>query len=346
MATVVRVRGSAHCRLGARILIIPDGRFAGSISGRLASELCERVWTLGDDDYPSIYSYNIVPADDVPPGQLPGGPGVVEVLVEGMQATQTVASMEFFKTCRSSGRDGAIATMISAKSGSRVLGDRLLVDDVGECTGSLACSEFAPALRTISLQTMAERGKRVVPCMGCEFLVESVGPPVRLVILGAGADAIPLVAMAKRLGWFVAVADTRADYVRLGRFPEADRIVLLPTHDSVGWLAIDSASAVVVMTHDSGSDARMLRSVLPLCPAYLALVGPRFAVRRIMGEVDTAAQPDSLRASAGQQLGLESPESRASAILAEIHAQMLGHSGGVPKHITVPERAYLAELAS
>ena len=57
--------------------------------------------------------------------------------------------------------------------------------------------------------------------------VEEMRPPQRLVVLGAGDDAKPLVSMAALLGWSVTVADGRAQLARAERFPEAERVVVL-----------------------------------------------------------------------------------------------------------------------
>src|SRR5260370_23181656 len=78
-------------------------------------------------------------------------------------------------------------------------------------------------------------GARKVECAhgllrGGEYegrFVEEVRPPQRLVVLGAGDDARPLVNMAALLGWNVVVADGRAQLARAERFPEAARVVRL-----------------------------------------------------------------------------------------------------------------------
>lgn len=52
-----------------------------------------------------------------------------------------------------------------------------------------------------------------------DVFVEWIGPPLRLVVFGAGHDAIPLVHFANQLGWDVTVADGRPAYARAERFP-------------------------------------------------------------------------------------------------------------------------------
>ncbi len=58
------------------------------------------------------------------------------------------------------------------------------------------------------------RTTRAATWSGCEA-------PQRLVVLGAGDDAKPLVRMAAGMGWSVMVADGRAQLARAERFPEA-----------------------------------------------------------------------------------------------------------------------------
>ncbi len=106
------------------------------------------------------------------------------------------------------------------------------------------------------------------------IFVERIVAPQRLFVLGAGDDAKPLVSMGALLGWSVTVMDGRAQLARAERFPEAERVVAVPSA-SADVLGIRPEDAVVLMTHSYEQDRELLAAVLPLRPRYLGLLGAR-----------------------------------------------------------------------
>ena len=97
------------------------------------------------------------------------------------------------------------------------------------------------------------------------------------------------------------------------------------------WL--DEHTFVVVMTHHYVHDVPLLRGLLPRPLAYLGLLGPKQRAEKILadlaaaGVVVTPAMRDRLHAPIGLDLGAESPEAVALAILAEIQAMLAGRDG-------------------
>ena len=86
-------------------------------------------------------------------------------------------------------------------------------------------------------------------------------PPIRLLVCGAGHDAIPLVRFAAGLGWRVEVVDDRKAFLTTERFPEATGFVHL---DRAGRrrrraTAPDGRTFPVVMTHNFMRDKDYLR---------------------------------------------------------------------------------------
>ncbi len=107
-------------------------------------------------------------------------------------------------------------------------GQRLSIDGRGEVTSNIRDLELARALERDARAALAatlSRESRVDE--GTEAFIEILSPPVHLLVFGAGNDAIPLVTIAKTLGWRVSVFDGRSHYARREKFPEADEVVLL-----------------------------------------------------------------------------------------------------------------------
>ena len=137
-------------------------------------------------------------------------------------------------------------------------------------------------------------------------LLQRVPPRPQLLIIGAGPDSAALRHLAETLGWLVRLID--------GDRPLAS--------------AYDPWTAAVVKTHNYGRDFAALRALLPLGLPYVGLLGPRARREQLLGDLlDTGlAHGDNFFAPAGLDLGGESPEAIALAIIAEIQAVFAGGS--------------------
>jgi xanthine dehydrogenase accessory factor len=142
----------------------------------------------------------------------------------------------------------------------------------------------------------------------------------RLLILGGGLDAIPLVNMASELGWRVTVADHRPAYLERDAFGSAELTVLVDPTDIERRIAIDIYDAVIVMSHHLVTDERYLRQLAGHSNAYLGVLGPPARRQRILDNLasEDPALSGRLRGPVGLDIGADSPESIALSILAEI----------------------------
>src|SRR4051812_15260883 len=137
--------------------------------------------------------------------------------------------------------------------------------------------------------------------------VQEIEPPIKLLIFGEGPDSIPLRALAELLGWNVIEVDQPSD---------------LP-------VLADQRTAAIVKSHNYGRDFAALRHLLQLELPYVGLLGPRKRRDQLLGALlDEGISLDSeLFAPAGLDLGAETPEEIALALIAEIQAVFAGASG-------------------
>jgi len=97
----------------------------------------------------------------------------------------------------------------------------------------------------------------------------------------AGPDAVPLVRIAKEVGWHVTVVDGRSHYAA-GALPLADALIVAEPTEAPGAAGVTPRSAVVVMTHSYEQDKSLLRALLRSPPAYVGQLGPRSRTERIL----------------------------------------------------------------
>lgn len=152
---------------------------------------------------------------------------------------------------------------------------------------------------------------------------ETLRPPRRLVICGAGHDALPVHRLATELGWDMHVVDFRPAQLVPTRFPDATTHLL--ASDKLALLPLEEGCAVVIMSHHLVYDGRLLEAALrsPL-PAYVGVLGPSKRTTELLESLPKAVSRERLHAPVGLALGGEGPAAVALAIVAEVHAVLSG----------------------
>lgn len=342
LATVVKVEGSAYRRPGARMLVSQYGRPEGTISGGcLEADVVRKAWWLSESG-PVIRSYSTAEATDEEGGEESLGFGLgcngkVYVLFERLPATKQCAVLDALRKVRNNQRPVAIATVIASSRNSRAdVGDRVFLESGAAPFGGLyhpALNERITAdLRLTLDQQKSTRQRYTEGYAEVEVFLEYVAPPPRLMIFGAGHDAQPLVRIAKILGWHVTVVDSRPHFARPERFPEADRVLSADIGGPFEFRKFVEGACVAVMSHSLSQDAHWLKGALQGNPRYIGQLGPRDRTERLLDEItrQTNSLPalDRLHYPMGLDLGGDTSESVAMAVLGEMQAVLNGRAGG------------------
>lgn len=340
LATLVRVEGSSYRRPGARLLIAADGAHAGTISGGCleAEVLRKAAWKVREGAVVERYSTLFDDTAEIPYGL--GCAGTVDLLLEPMASPEGRALMAAL-TAAVEEDEAMVATWLPVR-------DEGLARLVMRVDGSVAYASeglVEDALREMRAAMLADCSSRIVMVGDREIFVERIAAPQRLVVLGAGDDAQPLVAMAAMMGWNVCVADGRAQLARRERFPEAQEVVAA---EYAAGLKISARDAVVVMTHSYEQDRRLLAEVMMYAPRYLGLLGARHRSSLLLSEAAALCGRElteccaRVHAPVGMDLGGDGPEAIALAVLAEIQACVHGR-GDASQRLT--ERDVREQLA-
>ena len=336
LATVVEVLGSAYRRPGARMLVTEDGELTGAISGGClegdARQRARRAIFRGE---PALVTYDTRDEDDPRHGLGPGCQGVVRILLEPLDFSDLNNPLELLRGFARHPAPAVLATVFAAGAAGlqAAVGQRLLLsaEGVGGATPLLA-APLAAAARA----TLAQGQSRVLDIATdagpVRALLEVLTPPLRLVVYGAGNDAQPLVRLAASLGWHITVLDGRPHLATPARFPEAAAVRVVPVAE-LATQAPDPLAYHVLLSHNYAYDLAALQ-VLCASPApYIGLLGPRRKAQRLLEELTEcpAALVQQLRerlhSPIGLDLGSETPEEIALAIVAEIQARRHGRAG-------------------
>ena len=204
-------------------------------------------------------------------------------------------------------------------------------------------SEPAVALTVLEGERAGERSlvgpdaveagpSRVLELDGETVFAELLGPPPRLVVVGAIDTAEELCRAAKGLGWRTAVADPRPALATRERLPSPDELVVAWPAEALEQLAPDRDTAVVVLTHEDRLDVPALTSALPSEAFYVGAIGSRRTQAKRRERLLEAGLGESelerLAGPAGLDLGAHTPAEMAVSILAEVLAVRAGRSGG------------------
>src|SRR5260370_19895448 len=339
LATVVRVEGSAYRRPGARMVIAETGGTSGVVSGGcLEGDVGERAVRVMRTGSSTLVKSDTTADDEIVWGLGLGCNGTVHVVIEPA-SDRTDHLVRFLDAC-SKGQDrAAFATVIRSEGVAEVaLGTRLFLypDGISESDADLPERIMQQILT--DLHAAVRSGVSSVTHFGAdaavEIFIEVVEPQVPVLIFGAGADAVPLVEMARQLGWHTTVVDTHARSRSLERFANADAVMRCRREEVSARVTLTESPAVVLMTHNYFHDLEVLNVLFNKPARYVGCLGPRRRTERLLSELPCApvalgrSSLGRLHAPVGMDLGAESPSEIALSIAAEILAVLRERSGG------------------
>jgi len=171
-----------------------------------------------------------------------------------------------------------------------------------------------------------------IPVSGETFaeLTILIEPPPRVLVLGAGLDAEPVVRFAAELGWRCTVVDHRQAYIDNGEFSAATLTLCLPADDLSKGLELSQFDMAIIMSHHLVSDRSYLRQLAATQIAYVGLLGPRNRRDRLLSELGASAASlePRLFGPAGLALGGRGPEPIALSIVAQMQQELYSDSFG------------------
>ena len=338
LATIVAVRGSTYRRPGARLLVPEDGAPIGNISGGcLEGDVADMARIVMKEGRARLAGWDLTADDDEVWGLGLGCNGAIEVFIEPADRAAEVAGA--LRMALEEERPISVVTVLESQLAGVGSGSRVVVKPDGTTQGSLGDAEVDEAATAAALEQLAAQTSEIRTLPGeVRAFVEVLEPPLRLLICGAGHDAIPLVKAASILGWSPIVIDDRPGFLTAERYPDAAGFVHVEQPEDAAKASVaDERAFVTVMTHNFLRDKAYLRSFLGSPVAYIGMLGPAARTQRLLmdladeGVVITEADRARIHGPAGLDLGSEGPEEIAGSIVSEIVAVRRGRHGGFLK---------------
>lgn len=327
LATVFETLGSTYSKAGHRILIAANGDYQGLVSGGcLEGDLAERSRAVLESGVPATVTYDMRDEADDIWGLGVGCNGLIRVFLQPLQPEAGYEPFASIVARLFAARPSSVGLVIASEDPVLPVGATLIWDGGAVGTWRLEArgvERLAAGCTGAYGQPVAryERGDR-----GLEVLYSPLEPIPRLLVLGAGLDAVPLVKFAAGLGWQVTVADHRPAYLEHGDFSSATQSRIIRPVELATTFDLDTFHAIVVMSHHLLTDQAYLAQLADVSAVYLGVLGPRARRQRLLDALGDggAALRSRLKGPVGIDIGADSPESIALSVLAEIHAELKG----------------------
>ena len=325
LGILVHTQGSTYRKPGALILIAANGEYAGLISGGcLEGDLREHALRVIAKGQPHTVQYDLKGPDELLWGLGLGCEGAMRILILPVAAANDWQPLQCLAAALSAHEPCVIGVVCDSAQAGVPVGSLALPQDRGAGT---PLPLRTAAVRQGLAEALSAGESRWLHAENGSFTLFAVplSLPPRVLILGAGPDAAPVVDFAARLSWQVTVLDHRAAYARATHFPAAAE-VRHARPDELTARELERFAAAVIMTHHLGTDLTYLRALAASRVPYVGLLGPEARRDKLLARLGSEARALSARlhAPVGLPLGGRTPEAVALAIVAELQAFLAG----------------------
>ena len=304
LVTVVASSGATPRGAGARMLIGPQGRIAGTIGGGAVEYRSEQIAREVLSERKSLNHHFSLTKDDVQNlGMICGG------------------NVTVFFHFLPAGDPAAIALAEEAEERFARGQDFWLVSDLS-AGGCLRLADKSDAVLAPHLARHPQR----IQADGKDLYIEQISSSGKVYIFGGGHVAQELVPVLAHVGFTCVVMDDREEFARPELFPGAKQVILGDFRRIGDFLTIGEEDYVCVMTRGHAFDTLVQAQVLKCAPCYCGVIGSRHkaaGVRKVLAQEYglSDAELDRVTTPIGLDIKGETP----AEIAISIAAQMILH---------------------
>ncbi|WP_026962956.1 XdhC family protein [Alicyclobacillus herbarius] len=317
LLTITQVKGSAYRLPGAKMMMTEKGKMLGTLSGGcLESDLygwAEKVMEAGE---PRLVNYDLSENELWSLGI--GCKGTLEVAIFPIHPEDL-----FWQAVRESvSQDHAISLAIELPTGARAA-----FDGTSPISGDIDKLPEA-VVQQLTSRVWSRTRAEVAVVDGRRFYIDTMRPNERLILCGAGHDAVPVSALAAKCGFRVTVLDPRKEFNGVKRFPTAEHLVVEPDQADPAQL---TDSWWLIMNHLQMRDEAALRLALQAQPKFIGVLGPLSRTLEMLDHIGANMDSGPIHAPVGLDVGAETIDEVAVSIVSELLAARSARTGG-PLH--------------
>jgi len=343
LATVVHLEGSSYRGPGARMLVLEDGLMIGAISGGcLEGDALKKALLTFTEKKSRLITYDTSDEEEASVGIQLGCEGVIQVLFEFIQISEALNPIELLRMAIAKRQEAVLVTLFNLKDRRGIqIGTCLFATPDGAITSSVHDNDLKSAIQPTLTEIFVEKNSAfkdfTMQGIVTNAFIELLAPPISLVIIGAGNDAIPMMQIASILGWEVKIVDGRNTHAKADRFINACQVLVSKPAAVLEQIKIDSRTCFVLMTHNYNYDLQMMQALIETEIKYIGLLGPKKKQEKILSELKqkgveiTDEKLAKIYGPTGLDIGAASPEEIATSIIAEIQAVFNNKEGTMLK---------------
>jgi xanthine dehydrogenase accessory factor len=316
LATVVQTWGSSPRRAGARMVVTSEGQFSGSVSGGcVENAVIEAALDVMKTGQARLLHFGVADETAWEVGLACGGS--IDIFVQRLDPT-------LFESLRAAWLDEETASvhLVVIRGSEHILGLELLIRENGEITGTVGNQRDQKALDLAREVLRHGKSQRTMFDEETELFLEYISPVATLVVVGGVHITVALVSLAKTLGFRTVLIDPRSVWGNAERFPNIDQLIQAWPQEAFRQVAITRGTGIVMLTHDPKLDDPALKIALTSPAFYVGALGSKTTNakrrQRLLQDGLTEEQWSRLHAPIGLDIGAETPEEIALAILAEV----------------------------
>lgn len=315
LATVIQTWGSSPRRAGAKMALASDGRISGSVSGGcVESAVIEAGIESLKTNRPQLLHFGV--SDETAWGVGLACGGSIDVFVKPLENN-------FFEELCSVIEKKEHAVSVTVMRGpDEILGHELLIHENGRVTGSLGNGWIEKVLDLASGVFLRGISQRFALSEEIEVFLDVIRPSPTLIVVGGVHIAVALTSLAKTLGYRTVIIDPRSVWGNEERFPHVDRLIQSWPDDAFEQITMTRSTAIAVLTHDPKLDDPALKIALNGPAFYVGALGSKSThakrCERLLNDGISETQLSRLHAPIGLDIGAQSPEEIALAIMAEV----------------------------
>ena len=315
LATVIQTWGSSPRGVGSKMAVILDGKMTGSVSGGcVENAVIEAGIQSLKTNQPKLLHFGVADETAWEVGLACGGS--LDVFIQPLD-------MEIFQLLKSNLKDETPIVHVTVIRGKdELLGYESLITENGFLTRSLG-NELDISVLEIARDTFVHgKSHRVQIREDVEIFVDVILPPPVLVIVGGVHIAIALASLAKVVGYRTVMIDPRKAWGNEGRFPHVDQLIQAWPEEAFGQVNITGSTAITALTHDPKLDDPALKIALSSSAFYVGALGSKSTNakrrERLLKDGMTGERLSRLHAPIGIDIGAQSPEEIALAVMSEV----------------------------
>jgi xanthine dehydrogenase accessory factor len=322
IATNVKRQGMSLRPLGAKMAVTTEMEIAGSVTGGcLEGAVYDEAQKVITTREPKLLHYGV--SGDQKPWDIGLTCGSsLDIFIESLDSPAWKSLLPAVLTCMDNSELFAIATVISGAG----LGNKMMLWPNGQVKGSLGNDKLNQDVFIWAKDQLTDQettwSEFLVDDQKVEVFLDVLIPDSRLIIIGAGHIAIPLVKLGKAMGYHTIVIDPREAFANRERFPDVDELVVEWPSTALKKMVLNESCYVAVISHDEKLDNPALAVALAHNTRYVGVLGTRKNIPQRLSTLKEMGvkeeQLNKLHAPIGLPMGAILPEEIALSILSEM----------------------------